>query len=56
MQKKNEESPEIPWLKAFGALKELHPETKRVECVIEEEFERIDEEEWRPINPETNYE
>ena len=43
----NEESAEKLWMKAFGALKELHSETKRVERVIEEDFERVDEEDWR---------
>ena len=35
------------WMKAFGGLRDLHRENKRIERVIEEEFERIDEEEWR---------
>jgi len=38
---------EPPWKKAFGGLRELHSETKRIERVIAREFERIDEEEWR---------
>ncbi|MDQ2898252.1 MAG: hypothetical protein M3Y07_00450 [Acidobacteriota bacterium] len=38
---------EKPWMRAFGGLRDLHKETKRVEKVIEDEFERIDEEEWR---------
>jgi hypothetical protein len=36
-----------PWMKAFGGLRELHRETKRLERVISAEFERIDEDEWR---------
>ncbi len=36
-----------PWMKAFGGLRDLHQENKRIERVIEREFERIDEEEWR---------
>jgi hypothetical protein len=36
-----------PWMKAFGGLRDLHRETKRVERVIADAFERIDEEEWR---------
>ena len=36
-----------PWMRAFGGLRDLHRETKRVERIIAEEFERIDEEEWR---------
>ena len=34
-------------MKAFGGLRDLRRENKRIERVIEEEFERIDEEEWR---------
>ncbi len=34
-------------MKGFGGLRDLHRETKRIERVIEKEFERIDEEEWR---------
>lgn len=36
-----------PWMKAFGGLRELHRETKRLERVISVEFERVDEDEWR---------
>ena len=36
-----------PWMKAFGGLRGLHRETKRIEQIIAAEFERIDEEEWR---------
>jgi hypothetical protein len=32
---------------AFGSLSDLHRETKRLERVIQREFERIDEEERR---------
>ena len=35
------------WEAAFGGLKHLHRENKRIERIIEEEFETIDEEEWR---------
>jgi hypothetical protein len=34
-------------MKAFGGLRELHTETKRIDRVIAREFEQIDEEEWR---------
>jgi hypothetical protein len=34
-----------PWMRAFGGLRDLHRETKRLERVIQREFERIDEEE-----------
>ncbi len=36
-----------PWMKAFGGLRDLHKETLRLERLIANEFERIDEEEWR---------
>ena len=38
---------EKPWMAAFGGLRDLHRETKRVERVIRKEFETIDNEEWR---------
>lgn len=36
-----------PWEAAFGGLKSLHRENLRMERLIEAEFEKIDEEEWR---------
>jgi len=36
-----------PWMKAFGGLRDLHRETRRIQRVIAHEFERIDEEDWR---------
>ena len=36
-----------PWMKAFGGLRELHRENRRISKMIEEEFETIDDEEWR---------
>ncbi len=36
-----------PWRAAFGELRHLHKENKRIERIIEKEFETIDEEEWR---------
>ncbi len=38
---------EKPWMRAFGGLRELHGETRRLERVVAAEFERIDDEEWR---------
>jgi len=35
------------WMKAFGALRDLHRENKRIDRVIADEFERIDQEDWR---------
>ncbi len=40
-------APEKPWMRAFGGLRDLHRETRRVERSIEEAFERVDEEDWR---------
>ncbi len=40
-----EQEPE--WMKAFGKLKHLRPETRRIQRLIDEEFEQIDEEDWR---------
>jgi hypothetical protein len=40
-------SPNKPWTRAFGGLRDLHRETKRLERVIQQEFERIDEQERR---------
>jgi len=45
--RREQEAPEKPWRKAFGGLRELHAETKRIDRVIAREFEEIDEEEWR---------
>ena len=40
-------SPNKPWMRAFGGLHDLHRETKRLERVIQQEFERVDEEDRR---------
>jgi len=37
----------MPWMKAFGGLKDLHRETKANRARNRKEFESIDEEEWR---------
>ena len=39
--------PERPWVKHMGKLKHLHEETKRVNRLINENFEKIDTEMWR---------
>ena len=36
-----------PWMSAFGGLRHLHKETKRINQVLEREFEQIEEDEWR---------
>ena len=35
-----------PWMKSFGALRHLHDENVRIQQIIDEEFERIDPEDW----------
>jgi len=35
-----------PWMVAFGKLKQLHKETARINRVIEDEFEKIEPEDW----------
>ena len=35
-----------PWMKHVGALRHLRKETRRIQQRIDEEFERIDPEEW----------
>ena len=36
-----------PWLAAFGELRHLRKETRRIQKVIDEEFSRIDPEDWK---------
>ncbi len=38
---------EPAWIRAFGGLRDLGDENKRIARAIEEEFETIDEEDWR---------
>lgn len=35
-----------PWMKHFGALRNLHTESKRIDQIITDEFEIIDEKAW----------
>ena len=35
------------WEPAFGGLRSLHRENRRIDRIISAEFESIDEEEWR---------
>ena len=40
--------PDAPaWMAAFGGLRHLHKETKRINRVLQQEFEQIEEDEWR---------
>jgi len=36
-----------PWERAFGGLRDLHKENKRLEKLIANEFGQIEEEQWR---------
>ena len=38
---------EKPWMKNFGNLSHLRKETRRIEKIIENEFEAIDSEGWK---------
>ena len=35
-----------PWRKAFGGLRHLQEEHRRIETIIAQEFGRVDEREW----------
>ena len=35
-----------PWMKAFGQLRHLHKENVRIQKLIDEEFGRIEPEDW----------
>jgi hypothetical protein len=35
-----------PWMKALGGLRHLHEENVRIQKLIDEEFEKIDPEDW----------
>jgi len=35
-----------PWMKQIGKLRHLGPETRRIQAIIAEEFEKIDPEDW----------
>lgn len=37
---------EKPWMKTIGGLRHLHKENVRIQRIIDEEFEKIDPEEW----------
>ena len=36
-----------PWMKHFGSLAHLRKETRRIEKIIEDEFETINPEDWK---------
>ena len=35
-----------PWMKSFGGLRHIHKENVRIQKIIDEEFEKIDPEDW----------
>ena len=41
------ENKDEPWLRHFGVLKGLRAESRRIEQVMEREFEGVDREAWR---------
>jgi hypothetical protein len=49
LQRKEPSAPAPPpaWMSAFGRLRRLHKETSRISRVLEQEFEQIEEAEWR---------
>ena len=47
LQRNQARSAAKPWEKAFGGLRDLHRDNLRISKIIEEEFETIDEEQWR---------
>ena len=38
--------PGKPWLECAGELAHLHKETKRIQKIVDEEFEQIEAEDW----------
>lgn len=45
-QKNSGDSGPLPWEAAFGGLKHIHRENKRIDRIIAAEFETVDQEEW----------
>ena len=44
----SKDKPSAPaWMSAFGGLRNLHKETKRINRILEQEFEKVEEDEWR---------
>ena len=39
-------SDDKPWMKTIGGLRHLHDENVRIQKLIDEEFETIDQEDW----------
>ena len=39
--------PDKPWLKTFGKLRSLRKETAHIGRIIEQEFDRIEPEDWQ---------
>ena len=45
--KGKDETESKPWMKHFGSLAHLRKETRRIEKIIEDEFETINLEDWK---------
>jgi enolase len=43
---RNKSETEKPWMKMFGGLSHLHEENVRIQKIIDDEFEKIDPEDW----------
>jgi enolase len=46
VQQKLRTDSEKPWMKTIGGLRHMHKENVRIQRIIDEEFEKIDPEEW----------
>jgi hypothetical protein len=46
IQQKVRTESEKPWMKTIGGLRHMHKENVRIQQIIDEEFEKIDPEEW----------
>ncbi len=44
---KRSAAPPPAWMSAFGGLRGLHKETIRINRIVEQEFEQIEETDWR---------
>ena len=42
----NSQAGDKPWMKMVGGLRHLHKENLRIDRIIEQEFEKIEPEDW----------
>jgi hypothetical protein len=47
VDKPSRPAPTPKWMSAFGGLRDLHNETVRINRILEQEFEQIEEDEWQ---------